>query len=272
VRALRRLAYWLRLRSNQADLRDEIALHREMLEDELARRGMSDRDASAAARRTMGNDTYMREEARAVWLSARLDALAQDLGYALRGLRRNPGFTLAVGVTLALGIGANASMFALVDRLLLRPPPLLVEPAMVNRVYLYRTYRGVEAERSGVYARFADLQRWTTAFTRIAAVREADLAVGLGEDAKELPVGVVSASFFGFFDAPPALGRYFVEAEDVPPNGTPVAVLSHAFWETRYAAHPGVLDSSIQIGATRYRIVGVAPGAFVDPKRALLAE
>ena len=262
VRALRRLTYWLRLRSNQADLMDEVALHREMLEQELVARGMSASEARAEARRAMGNDTYMREEARAVWLSARLDALTQDLGYALRGLRRNPGFTFAVGLTLALGIGANASMFSLVDRLLLRTPPLLVDPGTVNRVYLYRTYRGVEAERSGPYARFTDLQRWTTAFTRIAAFRETDLAVGLGEDAKELPVGVVSASFFGFFDAPPVLGRYFVDAEDVPPNGTPVAVLSHSFWETRYGAQRGALDSTIQIGPMRYRIIGVAPGAF----------
>jgi predicted permease len=263
MRALRRLAYWLRLRSNQADLMDEITLHRAMLEEELVAGGMPTGDARAAARRAMGNATYMREEARAVWLSARLDALGQDVGYALRGLRRNPGFTLAVGLTLALGIGANASMFSLVDRLLLRTPPLLVDPATVNRVYLYRTYRGVEAERSGSYARFMDLQRWTTAVTRIAAVREADLAVGLGDDAKELPVAIVSASFFGFFDAPPILGRYFVDAEDIPPNGTQVAVLSRAFWETRYGAQASALDSAIQIGPARYRIIGVAPGAFV---------
>jgi putative ABC transport system permease protein len=262
MRVLRRLAYWLRLRSNQGDLADEIALHRQLLEEELVASGMSEGDARAAARRAMGNDTYMREEARAVWFSARLEALAQDFGYALRGLRRNPGFTIAVGLTLALGIGANATMFSLVDRLLLRPPPLLVEPGTVNRVYLYRTYRGVEAERSGQYARFLDLRRWTAAFARIAAFRETDLAVGLGDDAKELPVGVVSASFFGFFDAPPVLGRYFVDAEDLPPNGTDVAVLSHSFWQTHYAGRASVLDSTIQVGPTRLRIIGVAPGEF----------
>ena len=262
MRVFRRLTYLLRLRSNQTDLVDEMALHREMLEGELVAGGMSERDARTAARRAMGNDTYMREEARAVWLSTRLDALAQDLGYAVRALRRNPGFTLAVAVTLALGIGANAAMFSLVDRLLLRPPPLLVDPATVNRVYLYRTYRGVEAERSGQYARFLDLRRWTTAFSRIAAFRETDLAVGLGDDAKELPVGVVSASFFGFFDAPAVLGRYFVGAEDVTPNGAAVAVLSHSYWKTRYGGDLGVLDSTIQIGPTRFRIVGVAANGF----------
>ena len=259
MRILRRLTYWLRLRANHADLVDEIALHREMLEQDLVARGMSEREAKTAARRAMGNDTYMREEARSIWLSTRLEALTQDLTYALRGLRRSPGFTFAVVVTLALGIGANAAMFSLVDRLFLRPPPLLVDPGTVHRVYLYRTYRGVEAERSGVYARHADLRKWTTAFSHIATFRETELAIGVGDEAMELPVGVVSASFFGFFDAPPALGRYFVEAEDVPPNGTPVAVLSHSFWTTRYGARASALDSSLQIGPERYRIIGVAP-------------
>jgi len=262
MRILRRLVYWLRLRSNDADLMDEIALHREMLQDEYVRQGMSAREAKTAARRAMGNDTYMREEARSIWLSARLEALSQDLTYALRGLRRAPGFTGVVVVTLALGIGANAAMFSVVDRLLLRPPPLLVDPGTVNQVYLYRTYRGVEAERGGQYLRYTDLRRHTTAFSRIAAFRETDLAIGVGDDAKELPVGVVSASLFGFFDAPPVLGRYFDDAEDVPPNGTPVAVVSHSFWSTRYGARATVLDSTIQIGPVRYRVIGVAPGDF----------
>ena len=244
MRILRRLMYWLRLRSNDAELMDEIALHREMLQDEYVRQGMSKRDAKTAARRAMGNDTYMREEARSVWLSARLEALSQDLTYALRGLRRTPGFTGAVVVTLALGIGANAAMFSVVDRLLLRPPPLLIDPATVNQAYLYRTYRGVEAERSGGYRRYTDLRQHTTRFSRIAAFRETDLAIGVGDDAKELPVGVVSASFFGFFDAPPLLGRYFGDAEDAPPNGTPVAVVSHSFWSTRYGARATALTSS----------------------------
>jgi predicted permease len=259
---LRRLMYWLRLRSHHADLMAEIALHREMLEQEFVARGVSAHDATVAARRAMGNDAYMREEARAIWLSARIEALWQDLGYALRGLRRSPGFTVAVVVTLALGIGANAAMFSLVDRLLFRPPPLLIDAAAVNRVYMYRTYRGVEAERGGMYSRFTDLRKWTTAFSRAAAFRRTDLAIGVGEDARERPVGIVSASFFGFFDARPALGRYFTEAEDTPPNGTPVVVLSHSFWTTRYGARATVLDSTVHIGPTQYRIVGVAPREF----------
>jgi putative ABC transport system permease protein len=192
------------------------------------------------------------------------ESLRQDLKYAIRGLRMKPGFTIAVVSTLALGIGANAAMFGIVDRLLFRPPPLIKDPSTAHRVYLYQTFRGKErASGGGQYARFKDLERWTKSFSDVAGYTNRELAVGIGDAAREMHVGIVSANFFRFFDAPPALGRYFSADEDTPPLGSPVAVLSHAMWETRYGEKRDVLGQKIQIGSVLYTIVGVAANDFV---------
>jgi putative ABC transport system permease protein len=193
-----------------------------------------------------------------------LDALKQDIRYALRGLRLKPGFAIAVVATLALGIGANAAMFGIVDRLLFRPPPRLIDPASVHRVYVLQTSRGKErASNASQYATYADLTRWTSSFSRTAAFTLNSLAVGVGDAAREMKVGVVTASFFGFFDASPMLGRYFTEAEDQPPSGAPVAVMSYAAWETQFAARRDVIGSKVQIGSIVFTIIGVAPKGFV---------
>ena len=193
-----------------------------------------------------------------------IDTFLADLRFAVRQLARSPGFTLGVVLTLALGIGANVAMFSIVDRMLFRAPPLLRDPGSVHRVYLARRYRGEErAEGSIQYARYVDLSNWTSAFARTAAFTERDQAIGVGAEAREMRVGIVSASFFGFFDAPPALGRYFTAAEDTFPNGTQVVVLAYAFWQTQYGGRKDVLGSTLQIGPTVYTIIGVAPEEFV---------
>ncbi len=193
-----------------------------------------------------------------------IDTLLQDIRYALRTLAQSPGFTLGVVLTLGLGIGANVAMFSVVDRMLFRPPPLLHDPSATHRVYFATMYGGKEGTSSGIqYARYVDLSNWTTSFSRTAAFTEEDLAVGAGAEAREMRVGIVSASFFRFFDAPPAVGRYFTAAEDSPPTGTAVAVLAYAFWQTRYGGRREVLGSTLQIGPMVYTIIGVAPEGFV---------
>jgi len=192
-----------------------------------------------------------------------MDALLQDLRYTIRSLAKSPGFTLGVVLTLALGIGANVTMFSIVDRMLFRAPPMLRDPSATHRVYLAQTYRGVEnADASMQYARYVDLTAGTTSFARTATFTEDDIAVGVGTDARELRIGIVSASFFGFFDAPPALGRYFTTAEDAPPAGTAVAVLGYGFWQTRYGGRSDILGSTLQIGPVIYTVIGVTPQGF----------
>jgi predicted permease len=193
-----------------------------------------------------------------------LDAFLQDLRYAIRGLRAKPGFTTAVILTLGFGIGANSAMFGIIDRMLFRPPPLMTDPATAHRIYVNQTVRGKErASNVSMYARFTDLSRWTKSFSRTAGFTVNDIAVGVGDAAREMKVASVSASFFGFFDAPPQIGRYFSEAEDQPPEGSPVVVLSDATWKANYGSRRDAIGSKIQVGPVVYTIIGVAARDFV---------
>ncbi|MFN8573959.1 MAG: ABC transporter permease [Gemmatimonadaceae bacterium] len=193
----------------------------------------------------------------------RMDTLRQDVGYAIRGLRRSPAFTITVIVTLGLGIGANTAIFGIVDRLMLRPFPGLRDPQSVHRVYVQSTYRD-RRFTSGVseYTRYLDFQRSTRSFTQVAGFATSNLAVGQGSDARELPVGMVSATFFSFFDVVPARGRFFVAAEDTTPVGAPVSVVSYEYWQTAYGGRD-VIGQPLRVWNVLTTIVGVAPRGFV---------
>jgi predicted permease len=261
-----RLVDWFRRDRLDAELAEELRFHQAQLERDEQAAGTPADEATRVARRRLGNTTRIRERARDRWSIAWLDHLRQDVAYAMRALRRSPGFSLAVVLTLGLGIGANAAIFSAIDRLLLRAPPLLIAPGRTNHVYIsYPLPNGSGDFVLGEmpYARSLEFARWTTSFERTAVVAPGREAVGTGSDAIELPVAGVSASFFGFFDAPPALGRYFSAQEDVPPSGTPVAVLSYAMWQTRYAGKRDVLGTTLRLGPAVYTVIGVAAREFV---------
>ncbi len=192
-----------------------------------------------------------------------IDAVLRDARYALRGLRRSPAFTITVILTLGLGIGANAAMFGIIDRLMLRPFPYMRDPGSVNRVYLQSYYRG-RLNTGGVseYTRFLDLKRFSHSFSQAAGFTSFNVAVGTGEEARERRAGFVSAAFFDFFDAPPALGRYFATTEDETPRGASVAVLSWEFWQAEFGGR-NVIGEQLQVHNILAQIIGVAPKGFV---------
>ena len=247
----------------ERELDDELRFHLERETEKLMRLGMSHDDATRQARLAFGGVERIKDDARDARGVALLETVAQDLRYAARGLRAKPGFAAAVVLTFGLGLGANAAMFGLVDRLMFRSPEFLRDPSRVHRVYLSFTTRGKESvENSFEYTRYRDLARWTTSLDATAAFAQRTLAIGSGEDARETPVGTVSASYFTFFDAAPALGRFFAASEDTIPAGATVVVLSYGFWQTRYAGSPAVLGKTIQIDRTTFTIIGVAPEDF----------
>src|SRR5262245_44738651 len=225
---------------------DELRFHFEMTTRELMKQGMTPDEARNETERRFGDvDGHRRRiaaidraQARRQWW----DTLTQDLRYAARGIRLKPGFAAAVIVTLGLGIGANATMFGIVDELLFRPPVYLSDANRVHRLYLSRFRRGVNAPSSSTgYQRYTDLRSWTTSFDAMAPFAWNYLAVGSGDAAQVMNVGLLGADAWKMFSARPVIGRFYAADEDAPPAGANVVVLGYEFWQARFGARTTVL-------------------------------
>src|SRR5215510_15750426 len=234
---------WFR-RSRLNDVSDEIRSHIEEKTDEFVASGMSRADAELAARRTFGNVVKLQETARDVWrLAALIDSLATDVRYALRGLAQKPGFAIAVILTLALGIGANAVVFALVNAVVLRPLPYPDADRIISI-----SQRGREG-RDGRALNELPYVEWSQATQSV----ESQAAYGKGQGVFQTPNGPARISgvwatpaYFGIFGVRPLMGRTFDESEAKP--GSPrVVVLSEPLWRERFGGDDTMLGRSVTI-------------------------
>ncbi|HET9709165.1 MAG TPA: ADOP family duplicated permease [Gemmatimonadales bacterium] len=262
------LRYRLRAFVHRAELERELdaelEFHIAHAAEAYERQGLPAGEARRRARLAFGSVEDIKERSREARGTTFLESVLQDLRYAWRGLRARPAFAVGVALTLALGIGANATMFGIVDRLLFRPPPYLRDPGRVHRVYLSQTYARTEyTERDASVARYLDLARWSHGFSAVAPFGTWRIAVGMGDATRELPVMGASVAYLGLFDARPALGRFFTADEDRLPTGVPVAVLGYAYWQVAFGGSRDVLGRELQIGRTAFTIIGVAPEGFV---------
>ena len=247
----------------ESQLDEELRFHVAREAEKYQRLGLSHDDALRRARLAFGGVDQIKEDARDARGTVLVETFVQDLRYAARGLRARPAFTLGVVLTLGLGIGANAAMFAIIDRLLFRAPAYLRDPAHVDRVYLSRVRDRVQRIRDGFqYPRYADLARWTHSFASVAAYTSRQLAVGDGDAARERRVIGASAGYFDFFDARPSLGRFFTAREDSVPFGSAVAVIGNRFWQQEFGGQGDVLGRPLRVGHTLCTIIGVAPPGF----------
>lgn len=273
----RYLRFWRR--DVHADVDDEVRFHIEERAAEFVAQGMSRDNALRAAAARFGDveqiagalHAMMTERERRVTMRERADTILRDLRYAARGLRRSPTFTLTIVITLALGIGATAGIFSVVDRLLFRPPAYLRDSDQVGRVYAaFRAFGKTITDPVLEYHRYQDLVQFTSSFLQAAVYSAGPVAVGDGQDASEQWVSETGARLFDFFDVKPALGRFYTPAEDSLPAGALVAVISYRAWQDRYAGSTDVLGSKIRIGTALYTIIGVAPKGFTgiddDPR------
>jgi predicted permease len=248
----------------ERELDEELRFHLEHEAAKHERHGLSAADAARRARLSFGGVDRVKEEARDVRGVQLLENAMRDVRYAIRGLRSRPGFTLAVVATLALGIGANAAMFGVVDRLMFRPLAYLRDPGSVNRVYLEYTFRHDTILGGAIeYRRYLDLVRESHTIAQSAVFHDDLLAIGIGDAAREMHVGIASASFFELFDAHPVLGRFFDRSDDSVGAVAPVVVLGNALWKTRFGGRRDILGQQLQVGSLNATIIGVAPEGFV---------
>lgn len=193
-----------------------------------------------------------------------LDSVLQDIRYALRGLRREPAFTAFAVVTLALGIGANAAMFGVVDRLLLRGPDHVTDPERMVRFTTTVTRRnGSEVTfGSAGYVLFDHLRKATTSFEGLAVYERDSYRLGEGRDGRIINAASASAGFFSLLGVRPARGRFFSPDEDDVNTPAHVVVLGDALWRTQFAADPSIIGRTVKLDEQVYTVIGIAPAGF----------
>lgn len=274
---LRRLGTTLR-HSNATDAFDEEArFHIERRIEEHIRNGMSPEDARREAHRQFGSLTRARERSREAntlpWLA---DAL-QDLRYAARQLRRNPGFALTAILTLAIGIGANTALFGVVNELLLKPLPV---PSPLELV-LFNWLEGRQSMRMGMdgvritdeatgrststsfsyptFRRLREANRTLTELFGFYPLQQLNVVVDSNADVSSGQY--VSGNYFRGLGVGAALGRTLTD-EDDRPGAPPVATITHQYWTRRFDRDSGIVGKAVLINKVRFTIIGVTPEGF----------
>jgi len=272
IKRLFRLAFHRR-EDAARDVSDEIRLHIELRTAQLIRGGMSAEQARAEAGRKFGlqagarwmEETATHKEAvmrKREWA----ESFMQDLRYVLRSLKRSPTFVISATLTLALGLGANAALFSILDRLYLQAPAGVTAPDRLKR--FYETYAPMPQDRRLrpvlTPPEYLAVAAVIPAGNKIVGYRtDAKVHLGTDENAPEGAVTIVLGDYFGTLGVSPAIGRNFSGEELRPEGVTPVAIVSDLFARTRFGTNRDALNKVIDIGALRLTIVGVAPPGFV---------
>ena len=266
-----RLRSFFRWRRQEVELDEEIRFHLAEEMDERIAEGLSPAAARAAAQRDFGNVTLIRELTREIWGWGPAERLLQDIRSAIRGIRRNPGYTGAVVLTLALGIGLNAAMYGLLARLFLQAPPHVEDPDGIRRVWVRERFdvgtpagtvvTGDEMD----WAEFSTLHDDPDRFAAVGGYTAPQaMQNGRGQAAESLHVSWVTGDLFALLGAPPVLGRLIAPEDDVV-AASPVAVVGNGYWQRRFAGDRGALGATVTFGDITYEIVGVLPPGFSGP-------
>ena len=263
MRLLRRLLNLMRPGGADADIAEEMEFHRAMKKREFLEQGLNEREANAAAARAMGNVTGALEDSRGVWLPVWIEGLWQDVWYACRSLRRQPGFALAAIATLTAAIGLNTSVFTVFGAAALRPWAVR-DPARMVNIYGLATHSpagmGNARNHSIAEARFLNANSRT--FEGIFAARKMQIRIGLAESGDPAAQAMlVTGNYFAVLGVEMQRGRGFLREEDgADPQA--VAVLSDWAWRNRLSGDPDPIGKRVDLDGVPFTVVGVASPEF----------
>ncbi len=250
-----RLLSLLRRAKADSDLQNELEDHLRREIEENIRGGMSPDDSRYAAKRSIGPLALYEEECREARGTALFDNFVRDMRYANRVLRRTPLFAVVAVTTLGLGLGANTTIFTLINKLLLRPLPVRDPEQLVS----LNTGGGVTFS----YPNYKDIRDRNNVFSELAAVRfnPVDLSIG-GERNFRVWGYEVTGNYFDLLEVRPYLGRFFERNDDAQPGANPVLVLGYGCWQSRFAADPKVIGRRVKINGFDFTVIGVAQPSF----------
>lgn len=266
MKALSRLRSWWRNSRDRArldrQLREELEFHIDRCAEDLVREGLSPDIARQRARAALGSMSATGEDVRAA-LGLRLgDEIRSDLRYALRMLRRSPGFTIVAVLSLALGIGANTAIFTLIDTVLLKSLPV----ARPDRLFFVDSSGGRSGQSGPPYPAFEIMRERTQHFSAMAAVDGTDFRVTIGGNTEIIRGAHASGQFFDMMQLTATHGRLFTPADDaeigVGGRDGAVAVISDALWRRRFGGDLAVLGRTIEVGTRPVTIIGILPARF----------
>jgi putative ABC transport system permease protein len=259
-----RIAAVFRSHKLDQNIEEELRSHVEMRAEDNMSAGMSAEEAQLNARRRFGNSALIQESTRTERIALWLETVLQDARFALRMLRRAPGFTIVAVLTVALSIGATTAVFAVVNSVLLRPLPY-ENPNRLIVIAIFMPRGNDETTTSPQYAAFKDNSR---ILEDAGAYSPDDYNVSGAGEAERLHGAAVTASFFSTLGIHPALGRAFTAEEDKP-EAERVAVLSHSFWQRHFNSDSGVVGETILLNNEPHVVIGVMPRSFRFPDSTL---
>jgi predicted permease len=248
------------------DMADELAFHQAMLRDKLLRQGVAPTEVDMETGRRFGRASRWHERLRELWQFRRFENLVRDISFSARVLRKSPGFTVVAILTLALGVGANTTVFSMINGLLLRPLPV---PASNQLVVVGTKDSDPQTNYSLSEPMFRGLERRRKVFTHVFAFNHSKMQVKGNNGVENVQGQIVSGDFFPALETAPLLGRTLGPADDVK-GGNPAGfgvVISEGFWQRWFNRAPNVIGQKLELDNTLFTVVGVMPKQFIgaDP-------